>query len=129
MKTIEVVAAVIYDDDKFLITKRKHKLFNGLWEFPGGKIEENETHEKALIREIKEELEIDIKVNDFITTVEYQYPEFHLIMYVYKCEKIFGKINLNVHSDIRWITKEQINEFELVPADIGVFKNKNNFLL
>lgn len=122
MKTIEVVAAVIYDNDKFLITKRKHELFNGLWEFPGGKIEKNESHEQALIREIKEELEIDIQVNDFITTVEYKYPEFYLIMHVYKCIKVKGEINLNVHSDIKWISKEQVNEFEWVPADIGIIK-------
>lgn len=122
MKTIQVVAAVIYDNNKFLITKRKHKLFNGLWEFPGGKIEENETHEQALIREIKEELEIDIEVNDFITTVEYQYPEFYLIMHVYRCEKINGKINLNVHSDIKWIIKNEINNYEWVPADLGIIE-------
>ena len=120
MKTIEVVAAVIYDNNKFLITKRKHKLFNGLWEFPGGKIEENESHQQALIREIKEELEIVIEVKDFITTVEYQYSNFYLIMHVYKCVKINGEINLNVHSDIKWISKEQVNEFEWVPADIQI---------
>lgn len=122
MKTVEVVAAVIYDKDKFLITKRKHKLFNGLWEFPGGKIEENETHHQALIREIKEELEIDIEVNDFITTVNYQYPDFYLIMHVYKSKKIKGEINLNVHSDIKWITNEEINNFDWVPADIEIIK-------
>ena len=120
MKTIKVVAAIIYDNEKFLITKRKHELFNGLWEFPGGKVEINESNEQALIREIKEELNIDIKVNNYFMTVEYQYPEFYLIMDVYECIKINGDINLDVHSDLKWITYKDLDNFEWVPADIAI---------
>ena len=120
MKAIKVVAAIIYDNEKFLITKRKHELFNGLWEFPGGKVEINESNEQALIREIKEELNIDIKVNNFFMTVEYQYPEFYLIMDVYECIKTRGEINLDVHSDLKWITYKDLDNFEWVPADIDI---------
>lgn len=121
MKTIEVVAAVIYDNNNnILITKRKHKMFNGLWEFPGGKIEPNESHQQALIREIKEELEINISVGEFIITIEYDYPDFHLIMHAYKAYIINGNINLSVHSDIKWINNETSKGIEWVPADINI---------
>ncbi len=128
MKTIEVVAGVIHNqDNEILITKRKHKLFNGLWEFPGGKIESGETHQETLIREIKEELKVDIEVDDFLTTVEYDYPEFHLIMHVYNAKLIKGNIELSVHSEIKWVDKNHLDNLEWVPADIDIVNLlKNN---
>lgn len=126
MKKVNVVAAVTYDkNDNILITQRVDGEFNGLWEFPGGKIEANETHQEALIREIKEELNIDIKVGDFITTVNYKYPTFELEMHVYKCHVVNGTINLNVHSSYQWIPKEKLNSIEWVPADIEIINKIN----
>ncbi len=86
MKTIEVVAAVIKHNDRIFITRRGYGDFVDMWEFPGGKIEIGESKEEALIREIKEELELDIKISDFLTTVEYDYPSFHLIMNCFICQ-------------------------------------------
>ncbi len=86
MKTIEVVAAIIKKDDKIFITKRSYGEFIDMWEFPGGKVEVGETQEEALIREIKEELELDITNLNYLTTVEYDYPSFHLIMHCFICE-------------------------------------------
>ena len=85
MKTIEVVAAIIKKDDKIFITKRSYGEFIDMWEFPGGKVEVGETQEEALIREIKEELELDITNLNYLTTVEYDYPSFHLIMHCFIC--------------------------------------------
>lgn len=129
MKKVSVVAAVIYNDkNEILITQRVDGQFNGLWEFPGGKIESNETHKEALIREIKEELNIDINVGDFITTVNYNYPTFELEMYVYKCFIFNGLINLNVHSSYKWISKTELNFIKWVPADIEIIdKLMNNW--
>lgn len=125
MKTIEVVAGVIYKDGKFLIAKRSYGEFKNMWEFPGGKIEENETHHEALIREIKEELELEIKVNEFITTINYQYSSFKLIMHVYKCDCLSGKINFNVHSKVKWITVKDLKNIKWVPADIKILDKLN----
>ena len=83
MKVIEVVAALIEKDNCVLATQRGYGEFKGMWEFPGGKIEENETREEALKREIKEEMNADIDVKDYLTTIEYDYPNFHLIMHTY----------------------------------------------
>lgn len=127
MKKISVVAAIIYDkNDRILITQRVDGQFNGLWEFPGGKIEQNETNQEALIREIKEELNIDIQVKEFVTTVNYAYPNFYLEMHVYKCSIIKGQINLSVHSGYRWISKDELNFIEWVPADIEIIDKIKN---
>lgn len=127
MKIIYVVAAVIFDNDQnILITKRKHELFNGLWEFPGGKVEPNETNEEALKREIKEELNLDIELNKFLTRVEYDYPTFHLVMDVYVSKIISGFIDLTVHSEIKWVKKSELDSVEWVPADIPIIKALKN---
>ena len=120
MKTIRVVAAVIKDGDKIFATERGYGDFKGGWEFPGGKIEAGETPQEALKREIKEELDVDIEVYDLIDTVEYDYPEFHLSMDCFWCEIIKGELVLKEHQAARWLTKENINDVEWLPADLDV---------
>jgi len=122
LKIIRVVAAVIKDGDKIFATERGYGDFKGGWEFPGGKIEAGETPQEALKREIKEELDVDIKVHDLIDTVEYDYPEFHLSMDCFWCEIINGKLVLKEHQAARWLTKETINDVEWLPADIELVK-------
>lgn len=120
MKTIEVVAAVIKHDNKIFTSRRNYGEFENMWEFPGGKIEEGETREEALIREIKEELELNIEVNKYLTTVEYDYPNFHLIMHCFMCTVIGGELRLNVHNDAKWTTLEELDKLNWIPADILV---------
>lgn len=123
MKTIEVVCAVIHDlENNIFITQRKGDQFDGMWEFPGGKIETGESKEEALIREIKEELELEINVEKFMTTVEYQYPNFYLIMHAFRCSLKTSNIKLNVHSDAKWVSVSELSNINWVPADIGVVK-------
>ena len=123
MKSVEVVAAVIRDEGKNLATRRGYGDFIGMWEFPGGKMEENETREEALIREIKEELDADIEVGEFITTVEYDYPKFHLIMHCYLCNLKESKITLVEHSDAKWLENDELSSVDWLPADIEVVEN------
>lgn len=120
MKTIEVVAAIIKKGDKIFITKRSYGEFADMWEFPGGKIELGETQEAALIREIKEELELDITNLNYLTTVEYDYPNFHLTMHCFICEICGGTLNLNVHNDAKWALIEELSSQKWIPADIEV---------
>lgn len=120
MKTIEVVAAIIKKGDKIFITKRSYGEFADMWEFPGGKIELGETQEAALIREIKEELELDITNLNYLTTVEYNYPNFHLTMHCFICEICGGTLNLNVHNDAKWALIEELSSQKWIPADIEV---------
>lgn len=120
MKTIEVVAAIIKKDDKIFATQRGYGDFKDGWEFPGGKMEPGETAEQALVREIKEELEADIKVGNLITTVEYDYPNFHLTMHCFLCELLSNEITLVEHEAARWLTKDQLDEVDWLPADIEV---------
>ena len=120
MKTIEVVAAVIKDGDKIFVTRRDYGDFENMWEFPGGKIEAGETKETALIREIKEELELDIRVSDFLVTVDYDYPNFHLKMDCFLCSIAGGELKLNAHNDAKWVNISELDELTWVPADIIV---------
>lgn len=120
MKTIEVVAAVIKHDNKIFTTRRGYGEFENMWEFPGGKIEAGETREEALIREIKEELELDIEINSFLTTIDYDYSTFHLTMYCFMCSINGGILHLNAHNDAKWTTLEDLNKLNWVPADILV---------
>lgn len=122
MKTIEVVAAIIKKADKIFITRRSYGEFQNMWEFPGGKIEVGETRENALIREIKEELELDINKLEYLTTVDYDYPNFHLTMHCYICEICGGSLNLNAHNDAKWVSLEELSSQDWVPADIEVVK-------
>lgn len=120
MKIIEVVAAIIKKEDKIFITRRSYGEFKDMWEFPGGKIEAGETKEEALIREIKEELELDINNLEYLITVEYDYPNFHLTMHCFICEICGGSLNLNAHNDSKWALLEELPLQTWVPADVQV---------
>lgn len=119
VKTIEVVAAIIADDGRILATQRGYGDFAGGWEFPGGKVEEGETDEQALVREIHEELDARIEVKKLLTTVEYQYPTFHLIMHCY-VSHLESDITLLEHQAARWVSKDDIDSLDWLPADIEV---------
>lgn len=120
MKTIEVVAAIIKQDNAIFATQRGYGEFKGGWEFPGGKIESGETPERALEREIKEELNANIQVGDFLHTVEYDYPSFHLTMHCFICSLLSDEIYLNEHQAARWLDKDSIDSVEWLPADVEV---------
>lgn len=120
MKEIKVVAAIIQKENKILATKRGYGEFINMWEFPGGKIEPGETKEQALVREIKEELNIEISVDRFALDIEYQYPNFYLFMSCFMCSIKEGSIELLEHNDGKWITKEDLNTLNWLPADIDV---------
>jgi 8-oxo-dGTP diphosphatase len=117
MKKIEVVAAIIYKNGAYFATQRGYGEFEGMWEFPGGKIELGETAESALKREIQEELGIDITVDKFLCTSDYDYPSFHLTMHCYLCRIISGEIELREHKSARWLTVEALDSVEWLPAD------------
>ena len=120
-KHIEVVAAIIKKDDKFFCAQRADKgELARKWEFPGGKIEQGETHQEALAREIKEELDTEIKVNDFIVTVHHEYNSFILTMHCYKCNVISGSLNLSEHIDCKWLTLAEMKVYDFAEADIPV---------
>ena len=117
MKVIEVVAAVIYKDGAYFTTQRGYGEFEGMWEFPGGKIEPGESRDVALKREIQEELGVDIAIENLLCTTEYDYPSFHLTMHCYLCSVASGEIELREHKSARWLTTETLNNVEWLPAD------------
>ena len=122
LKTIKVVAAVICDSikekNKIFATARGYGDFKGGWEFPGGKVESGETPEQALVREIQEELDTLIKVGPYIDTIEYDYPTFHLSMDCFYCEVVEGHLELKEAEAAKWLTKENIDDVDWLPADI-----------
>ena len=118
MKTIRVVAAIIRDKDKIFATQRGYGEFKDGWEFPGGKIEEGETPQDALKREIMEELDTEIKVRELIDTIEYDYPTFHLSMDCFWAEVITGHLVLKEAEAAKWLTKEQLDSVDWLPADV-----------
>ena len=118
MKTVKVVAAVIRDGNKIFASARGYGEFKGLWEFPGGKIESGETPQQALKREIIEELEVEIKVNDLIDTIEYDYPDFHLSMDCFWCELVKGDFKLKEHEAAKWLDASTIDGVDWLPADV-----------
>ena len=118
MKTVNVVAAIICKDNKIFATQRGHGEFKGGWEFPGGKVEPGETPEEALIREIKEELDSEIKVEKYIHTVEYDYPAFHLSMRCYLCSLVSGDLVLTEHEAAMWLKREELRSVSWLPADL-----------
>lgn len=120
MKTINVVAAIIKKENRIFATQRGYGEFKGGWEFPGGKIEDGELPEEALVREIREELETDISVDKFLMTVEYDYPAFHLTMHCYLCSVTNGNLTLLEHSDSKWLEISEIDSVDWLPADIEV---------
>ena len=120
LKKINVVAAVIKKDDKYLATQRGYGEFINMWEFPGGKIDAGETPEEALVREIKEELDTEIEVLKLLDTVEYDYPKFHLSMDCFICKIKFGNLVLKEHEASAWLTKETLYSVNWLPADQGL---------
>lgn len=117
MKSINVVAAIINDGESFFATQRGYGEFKDWWEFPGGKIETGEKPEEALVREIKEELDTEIVVNELLHTVEYDYPEFHLTMHCYFCKVIFGELELKEHEAAKWLKRDELDSVQWLPAD------------
>ena len=120
MKVIEVVAAIIYKNGAYLATQRGYGEFEGMWEFPGGKIEPGESRESAIKREIQEELGIDITIDKFLCTTDYDYPSFHLTMHCYLCSVESVEIELREHKSARWLTADLLDSVEWLPADLEV---------
>ena len=128
MKQIHVVAAIIKADNKIFATQRGYGEFQGMWEFPGGKIEANESKETALIREIKEELDVDIQVDDWITRLEYDYPNFHLSMDCFFASIISGEMVLKEHMAAKWLGGDELDSVEWLPADIILIEQLKRML-
>ena len=122
MKTIRVVAAVIHKNGMIFATQRGYGAYKDYWEFPGGKIEPGETPEAALIREIKEELNTTISIDRFLTTVEYDYPEFHLSMDCFFCHIEEGELTLLEHEAAKWLPLGNLRQVNWLPADILVIE-------
>ena len=123
MKQIEVVAAIIHDTGgRIFATQRGYGDFKDYWEFPGGKMEAGETPEEALKREIWEELETRIVVERFVTTVEWDYPQFHLTMHCYWCSIESGHLELKEHESAKWLATDELESVEWLPADWDVVK-------
>ena len=128
MKTVKVVAAIIIHENKIFATQRGYGEFKDGWEFPGGKIEPGETPQEALVREIKEELDIGIEVKDFLETVEYDYPEFHLSMDCFFCTIKSGELVLKEHEAAKWLTVETLDGVDWLPADQGLVEGIREYM-
>ena len=122
MKTIRVVAAIIIEKEKVFATQRGYGEFKDGWEFPGGKIELGEIPEAAIVREIKEELDTEIEVVKLLDTVEYDYPQFHLSMDCFICKIKSGDLVLKEHEAAKWLTKENLDSVDWLPADLSVIE-------
>lgn len=120
---IEVVAGIIYKDNKFLIAQRNFKKSQGgLWEFPGGKVEKNETYEVALIREIKEEFDAEIQVTEYVGENIHRYPDKDIKLIFYKAKLLSEDIKLLEHENYKWITKDESTNFKFSHADNAIFE-------
>lgn len=126
MKKIEVVAAILHRDGAYFATQRGYGEFEGMWEFPGGKIEPGESPEVALKREIQEELGVDIIIENLLCTTEYDYTSFHLTMHCYLCSVKSGDIELREHKSACWLRPEELGSVEWLPADKDVISQLNN---
>ena len=122
MKTIEVVAAIIHQGGRILATQRGYGDYKGWWEFPGGKMEPGETQEQAICREIAEELNVQIRVERKVCTVEYDYPQFHLVMHCFWCSMTGGELELKEHESAQWLERSQWESVEWLPADVLVIE-------
>jgi len=117
MKTIEVVAAIIRKGDRILATQRGHGDWKDYWEFPGGKVEPGESPEQALAREIHEELDTEIGVDKYLTTIDWDYPQFHLTMHCFMCSLLQDALHLNEHEAARWLGIHELDSVNWLPAD------------
>ena len=127
MKNIEVSSAIIIKDNKIFIAQRGYGDFKDKWEFPGGKLEKDESGEDCIVREIKEELDTEIVVGDLLTTIEYDYPKFHLSMQCFWCRIVDGTPVLKEHEAARWLDVESLDGVAWLPADqtiIPLIQNK-----
>lgn len=122
MKVVEIVVAVIKEQNHIFVAQRGFGEWKGYWEFPGGKVEAGEEKESALIREIKEELNTEIKIDSFVQTTEYDYKKFHLIMHSYICHVVSGELELLEHEDAKWLTQETLNSVKWLPANLDLIK-------
>ena len=128
MKTVRVVAAIIIENGKVFATQRGYGEFKDGWEVPGGKIEQGETPEEAIVREIKEELDTVVEVGELLDTVEYDYPNFHLSMDCFICKIKSGNLVLKEHESAKWLTKEILRSVEWLPADEGLIGKIEKYL-
>lgn len=128
MKSIEVVAAVIVRGGRIFATQRGYGDFKDMWEFPGGKIEAGESREDALKREIKEELDAEISVDSFLQTVEYDYPKFHLILHCFLCSLKTKKVHLLEHESSKWLSADELDSVNWLPADNSVIQQLKQIL-
>ena len=126
MKQVEVVAAVIRREGRFLATQRGYGEWKGWWEFPGGKTEAGESPEQALQREIREELSAEITVDRFLCTVDYDYPAFHLTMHCYLCSLLSDTLVLNEHQAARWLATSDLDSVRWLPADNSIILKLKN---
>lgn len=117
MKTVEVAAAIIRRGDKLFATQRGYGPWKDFWEFPGGKVERGETPEQALLREIREELDAEIRIDKFLTTIDWDYPDFHLTMHCYVCSLLTESLHLNEHEAARWLSADDLDTVQWLPAD------------
>jgi 8-oxo-dGTP diphosphatase len=122
MKRIEVVAAIIRKEGKIFATQRGYGEWKDWWEFPGGKMEPGETPEEALKREIREELSTEIRVDELLCTVEYDYPKFHLTLHCYLCSLVPEALHLNEHEAARWLANDELDSVKWLPADREVIE-------
>ena len=120
MKKIEVVAAIIRRDDRIFATQRGYGEFKDWWEFPGGKMEPGESPEEALAREIREELDAEIIVDKFLSTIDWDYPSFHLTLHCYLCSLLSEALHLNEHEAARWLGADELSSVQWLPADYAV---------
>lgn len=125
---VNVVAAIIIKDGELFATQRGYGDWSGWWEFPGGKIEQGETQQQALRREIMEELDCEIEVEEHFETIEWFYPKFHLIMDCYLCKFVSVSIKLKEHKDSKWLNKDELYSVNWLPADIGLIEKLSGYL-
>lgn len=128
MKTVKVVAAIIIHNNQIFATQRGYGDFKDGWEFPGGKVEPGETPQQALVREIKEELDTEIEVGDYLMTVEYDYPNFHLSMDCFFCTIKMGDLVLREHEAAKWLTVETLDDVDWLPADKVLIEQIKRYL-
>lgn len=127
-KITTVVAAVIREGNKIFATQRGYGEYKGFWEFPGGKLEDGETLQEALVREVREELDVEIMVGELIDTIEYDYPNFHLSLNCFWAEIILGDLILKEHQDAKWLAKDELDSVEWLPADITLIEQIKQYL-